>query len=57
MVASLRVGGVPRSFDDHVLLLGDAAGMIDPMTGTFQLMTDHLYVSAHHLSEQHRTQQ
>lgn len=31
--ASLRLGGVPRSSDDHVILVGDAAGMIDPMTG------------------------
>jgi len=34
-VASLRLGGVPRSSDDHVILVGDAAGMIDPMTGRF----------------------
>lgn len=31
--ASLRLGGIPRSFDDHVIVVGDAAGMIDPMTG------------------------
>jgi len=31
--ASLRLGGVPRSYDDHVVVVGDAAGMIDPMTG------------------------
>jgi geranylgeranyl reductase family protein len=31
--ASLRLGGVPRSSDNHVILIGDAAGMIDPMTG------------------------
>lgn len=30
---SLRLGGEPRSSDDHVVLIGDAAGMIDPMTG------------------------
>lgn len=33
--AALRVGaqGVPRSFGDHLLILGDAAGHIDPLTG------------------------
>ena len=33
LVASLRLGGEPRTSDDHVVLIGDAAGMIDPMTG------------------------
>ena len=34
-VAALRLGsqGVPRSFDDHLLIIGDAAGHIDPLTG------------------------
>lgn len=31
--ASLRLGGEPRSSDAHVIVVGDAAGMIDPMTG------------------------
>lgn len=31
--AFLRLGGVPKSYADHLLLLGDAAGQIDPMTG------------------------
>jgi flavin-dependent dehydrogenase len=31
--APLRLGGVPRSYADHVLILGDAAGHIDPLTG------------------------
>jgi len=31
--ASLRLGGVPKSFDDHLLVIGDAAGFIDPLTG------------------------
>ncbi|XP_002733821.1 conditioned medium factor receptor 1-like [Saccoglossus kowalevskii] len=31
--ASLRLGGEPVSYSDHVILVGDAAGMIDPMTG------------------------
>ncbi|XP_048743285.1 conditioned medium factor receptor 1-like isoform X2 [Ostrea edulis] len=31
--ASLRLGGEKVSFGDHVLVVGDAAGMIDPLTG------------------------
>jgi len=31
--ASLRLGGVPKSFDEHLLVIGDAAGFIDPLTG------------------------
>lgn len=33
--ASLRLGsqGVKRSYDDHLLIIGDAAGHIDPLTG------------------------
>jgi flavin-dependent dehydrogenase len=31
--APLRLGGVPRSFDNHLIVLGDAAGQIDPLTG------------------------
>ena len=31
--ASLRLGGIPVSYDDQVIVVGDAAGMIDPMTG------------------------
>jgi geranylgeranyl reductase family protein len=31
--APLRLGGVPRSWGEHVLLVGDAAGQIDPITG------------------------
>ena len=33
--ASLRLGGEPRTSDSHVIIVGDAAGMIDPMTGLF----------------------
>ena len=32
-VASLRLGGVARSYDDHVLVVGDAAGQVDGLTG------------------------
>jgi flavin-dependent dehydrogenase len=31
--APLRLGGIPRSFADHLLIIGDAAGHIDPLTG------------------------
>ena len=33
--ASLRLGsqGLRTSFDDHLLIIGDAAGHIDPLTG------------------------
>jgi menaquinone-9 beta-reductase len=33
--APLRLGsqGVPQSYDDHLLIIGDAAGHIDPLTG------------------------
>jgi len=30
---SLRLGGIDTSYDAHLLIVGDAAGMIDPMTG------------------------
>ena len=39
--ASLRLGGEKVSHDKHCLLVGDAAGMIDPMTGKEQ-WHDHL---------------
>ena len=32
-VASLRLGGEAVSYGEHVIVVGDAAGMIDPMTG------------------------
>lgn len=31
--APLRLGGIGRSFGDHFLIVGDAAGHIDPLTG------------------------
>jgi geranylgeranyl reductase family protein len=31
--AWLRLGGIPRSYADHLLIIGDAAGHIDPLTG------------------------
>ncbi|MHA1346559.1 MAG: geranylgeranyl reductase family protein [Candidatus Heimdallarchaeaceae archaeon] len=29
----LRLGGIKKSYADHLLIVGDAAGMIDPLTG------------------------
>ncbi len=31
--APLRLGGIPHSSGDHLLVVGDAAGQIDPLTG------------------------
>lgn len=33
--ASLRLGsqGITTSYDDHLIIVGDAAGHIDPLTG------------------------
>ncbi|KPK16639.1 MAG: hypothetical protein AMJ62_04640 [Myxococcales bacterium SG8_38] len=31
--AWLRLGGIPRSYADNLLVIGDAAGHIDPLTG------------------------
>jgi len=31
--AGLRLGGIDKSWDDHLLIIGDAAGFIDPLTG------------------------
>jgi len=31
--APIRFGGISQSYDDHLLIVGDAAGMIDPLTG------------------------
>lgn len=32
-VASLRLGGTDKSYGNHVLLVGDACGQVDPLTG------------------------
>jgi flavin-dependent dehydrogenase len=31
--APIRFGGISKSYDDHLLIIGDAAGQIDPVTG------------------------
>ncbi|BAZ11752.1 geranylgeranyl reductase [Calothrix sp. NIES-4071] len=33
MGAPLRLGGIPKSYANHLLIVGDAAGHIDPLTG------------------------
>ena len=33
IVAPIRMGGVARSFTNQCLLVGDAAGHVDPLTG------------------------
>ncbi|WP_445632762.1 hypothetical protein NSTC745_04320 [Nostoc sp. DSM 114161] len=33
MGAPLRLGGISKSYADHLLIVGDAAGQIDPLTG------------------------
>lgn len=30
---SLRFGGIDKSYSDHLMIIGDAAGFIDPLTG------------------------
>ena len=29
----MRLGGIPKSYADNLLIIGDAAGHIDPLTG------------------------
>jgi len=31
--AGLRLGGIPKSYGHHLVIIGDAAGFIDPLTG------------------------
>jgi geranylgeranyl reductase family protein len=50
--APLRLGGVPRSYGDHLLLVGDAAGHIDPLTGEgIQYAMDGAEIAAETLDE------
>ena len=34
MVAPIRCGGIPKSYAKQVLVVGDAAGHVDPLTGS-----------------------
>jgi geranylgeranyl reductase family protein len=50
--APLRLGGVRRSSGDHLLLVGDAAGQIDPLTGEgIQYAMDAAEIAAETLAE------
>eukprot|EP01038_Epipyxis_sp_PR26KG_P014742 gene14742-19816_t len=33
IVAPIRLGGIPKSYDQQLLIIGDAAGHVDPLTG------------------------
>jgi flavin-dependent dehydrogenase len=50
--AGLRLGGIARSYADHVLVVGDAAGHIDPLTGEgIQYAMDAAEIAAETLRE------
>ena len=49
---SLRIGGEPITYGKHVLLIGDAAGFVDPMTGEgIHTALDSGRIAAHFLCE------
>ena len=50
--APLRLGGIAKSYGDHLLVLGDAAGQIDPLTGEgIQYAMDAAEIAADTLAE------
>ncbi|MFX0010688.1 MAG: NAD(P)/FAD-dependent oxidoreductase [Candidatus Hermodarchaeota archaeon] len=50
--APIRFGGIDQSYDDHLLIVGDAAGMIDPLTGEgLQYAMDAAEIAADTISE------
>jgi flavin-dependent dehydrogenase len=50
--APLRLGGIQRSFGPHLLIVGDAAGQIDPLTGEgIQYAMDGAEIAATTLAE------
>jgi menaquinone-9 beta-reductase len=50
--APLRIGGIAKSYGDHLLILGDAAGQIDPLTGEgIQYAMDAAEIAASTLAE------
>jgi geranylgeranyl reductase family protein len=50
--AGLRLGGIPQSYADHLLIVGDAAGHIDPLTGEgIQYGMDAAEIAAQTLAE------
>lgn len=56
--AWLRLGGIPTSYADHLLIIGDAAGHIDPLTGEgIQFAMEGAEKAAETLAEAFRTGQ
>jgi len=52
MGAPLRLGGIAKSYADHLIILGDAAGQIDPLTGEgIQYAMDAAEIAAESLAE------
>jgi menaquinone-9 beta-reductase len=50
--APLRLGGIAKSYGDHLIILGDAAGQIDPLTGEgIQYAMDAAEIAAGTLAE------
>jgi menaquinone-9 beta-reductase len=50
--APLRLGGIAKSYGDHLIILGDAAGHIDPLTGEgIQYAMDGAEIAAQTLAE------
>ncbi|MFX0074230.1 MAG: NAD(P)/FAD-dependent oxidoreductase [Candidatus Hermodarchaeota archaeon] len=50
--APIRFGGIAQSYDDNLLIIGDAAGMIDPLTGEgLQYAMDAAEIAAVTISE------
>lgn len=50
--APLRLGGIAKSYADHLVILGDAAGQIDPLTGEgIQYAMDAAEIAADSLAE------
>lgn len=50
--APLRLGGIAKSYREHLLILGDAAGQIDPLTGEgIQYAMDAAEIAAETLGE------
>lgn len=50
--APLRLGGIARSYADHLMVIGDAAGHIDPLTGEgIQYAMDGAEIAANTLEE------
>jgi len=45
IVAPIRCGGVPVSYSKQLLLVGDAAGHVDPLTGTCRLLSFECVIS------------